>query len=370
MTYVPADPLLDVTSLRTPRQRRAANGAALPPGAILLESGRVALWAALRAAGLHAGDPLLVPAYICDSVLPAPEALGVPVVYVATDRRLRLDLTDLERELAGGARAVLLVHYFGLPNPDLEQVAALCERFGAALIEDCAHALFSQAGGRPLGSRGAAAIFSPWKSLALPDGGALVLNELLPPGDLSSLPRPASLATIGRLAYRAISVVETTLGWSPRLWLLRSWSLRRTVQAWVAHSPLSTRRGSTLAAVLLRAADQTMIVARRRANFARLLLTTRDLTWASPLYDDLPDGSCPLAFPILVEAREQARRKLMAAGVNVRAYWEQLPSDASVEAFADAHAIANRILVLPVHQSLTEKQMAYLEKTLRSIEVA
>jgi dTDP-4-amino-4,6-dideoxygalactose transaminase len=59
----------------------------------------------------------------------------------------------------------------------------------------------------------------------------------------------------------------------------------------------------------------------------------------------------------LADDREWARRRLLTAGINVRAYWEQLPCGVAAEAFPDAHYIANRILVLPVHQSLNRRMM-------------
>jgi dTDP-4-amino-4,6-dideoxygalactose transaminase len=367
VTYLPADPLLDPASLRAAR-RPASGWAGLPPGAVLLESGRVALWAALRALGLRAGERLLAPAYVCDSILPAPAALGIAVEYVATDPALRLDPAGLERALAGGARAVLLVHYFGFPAPDLEAVATLCARYGAALIEDCAQALYSAPGGAPLGRRGAAAIFSPWKSLPLPDGGLLALNGPSAPDDLARLPRPPAALTARRLAYRSLGTLETALGRSPRLWLLRSWGLRRRLQSQVAQQRLRPRRASRLAEALLAGADPAAVVARRRAHYLAVEGALHGATWAQPLFEALPPGVCPLGFPLVVERREWARARLLAAGVNVRAYWEQLPTEVTAARFPAAQALADRILVLPVHQSLTPGQSRYLLAVLARLE--
>lgn len=367
MTYLSPDPLPDPASLRA--ARRAGPGwAGLPPEAVFLETGRVALWGALRALGLGPGDRLVVPAYISDSILPAPAALGVGVRFVGTLPDLRLDPVALERELAAGARAVLLVHYFGFLAADLEAVTALCERYGAALIEDCAHALFSTPNGQPLGRRGAAAIFSPWKSLPLPDGGLLTLRGRPTPPDLARLPRPPAATTARRLAYRSLEMVETALGRTPRLWLLRSWGLRRALQARTAQAPLVPRRGSRLSEAIVRGVEPSGIVARRRANYLALEAALHGSSWARPLFERLPAGVCPLAFPLLVERREVARARLLAAGVNVRAYWEQLPSGVSAERFPDAQALADRILVLPVHQSLTRRQTRHLLAVLARLE--
>lgn len=368
MTYIPADPILNGSTIRDARRSRLAEHPTnLPSGTIFLESGRVALWGALRALGLGAGDRLVVPAYICDSILPALAALEVEPRFVATDWRLRPDLAGLERELAAGARAMLVVHYFGFPAPSLGEVTQLCAEYGAGLIEDCAHALFSRNRDEPLGRRGAAAIFSPWKSLPLPDGGALVLNGRVAPKDLAELPRPRRRVTARRLAYRAISVVETALGRSPRLWLLRSRALRRTMQARVAEAALVPRRSSSLAEAIVRGTAAGRVVARRRAHYERVGRAVQAAGWAEPLYPELAEGVCPLSFPILADDRDRRRRELLAAGVNVRAYWEQLPSGVSVDAFAEAHAVADRILVLPVHQSLTPRQLELLTDIIRRL---
>ena len=87
MTYVPADPTLEVGLLRGSRER-SGELPGLPAGARLLENGRTALWAALRDLGLSPGARLALPAYVCDSILPALERAGVEPRYVATDHAL------------------------------------------------------------------------------------------------------------------------------------------------------------------------------------------------------------------------------------------------------------------------------------------
>jgi dTDP-4-amino-4,6-dideoxygalactose transaminase len=369
MTYLPADPLLTYQALfGALRPVCGGRWSNLPAQTHYFESGRVALWAALRALRLGAGDQLVVPAYVCDSILPAPAALGIGVGYVGVDWTLRLDLSAVEQALSAGARAVMVVHYFGFPAPDFDELAALCARYGAALIEDCAQALFSRVGTVPLGSRGQAAIFSPWKSVPLTDGGALVLNGPTLPVDLAGLPGPTALTTARRLAYRVVPTLETRCGFSPRLWLLRSWLLRRRLQDRVAQRPLQARRGSRLSFTLLGGTDWWSVVHARREHYINLLDALRGVTWARPLIDQLPSGVCPLGLPILAADRELARRRLLAAGVNVRTYWEQLPNAVTSDAFPVAHELARRILVLPVHQSLTPLQIQYLIRTLTVFE--
>src|SRR6185295_8963011 len=144
---------------------------------------------------------------------------------------------------------------------------------------DCAHALYSRLGDRSLGTFGDIAIFSPWKSLPLPDGGLLVLNR----PDLQAtapLARPATRRTLFRLAYRALGTVEQAVGWTPRLRLLQRDGLRRDMHARVSAGPVELVRGSVIAWKLLQGARPAYVVGWRRRHFARLLDACQTLTWA------------------------------------------------------------------------------------------
>src|SRR5205823_6634957 len=89
---------------------------------------------------------------------------------------LTLDLQDLSAKLRARPGPVLAIHYFGFGQPDIEPLAGLCRRAGVALIEDCAHALFSRHTGRELGEFAPLAVFSLRKTLPLLEGGALKMN--------------------------------------------------------------------------------------------------------------------------------------------------------------------------------------------------
>ncbi len=71
------------------------------------------------------------------------------------------------------------VHLYGQPA-DMPAIAAVAERHGLAIVEDCCQAHLATCAGRPVGSFGAAAAYSfyPTKNLgALGDGGALTTAD-------------------------------------------------------------------------------------------------------------------------------------------------------------------------------------------------
>jgi dTDP-4-amino-4,6-dideoxygalactose transaminase len=328
-------------------------------------TGRAALLAGSRALGIGPGDEVLLPAYLCESVVTPVQAVGAIPTFYPVGRDFAVDPALVDRAVGPQTRAVVVIHYLGFPGP-IEGIRDLCRRRGVALIEDCAHALYSRHGTTPLGSYGDLAIFSPWKSLPLPDGGLLVLNR---PDLAARVPaeRPSARQTAFRLAYRSLGMFEQVLGWSPRLALLQRPGLRRSMHEQVSAGPVAMEAGSAVAGRLMRGARPSFVVGRRRRNFARLLEVCQDLTWAEPVFRSLPDGVCPLGLPLVAEDRDRWRDALLKLGVNVRTYWEQLPSAVDIGRFPDAAWLRDRILVLPVHQGLPSGGVEWLARLLPTL---
>ncbi|MGW2858129.1 DegT/DnrJ/EryC1/StrS family aminotransferase, partial [Streptomyces sp. NPDC001215] len=99
---------------------------------------------------------------------------------VAGDRpRQPADAVRARCALLPAAKALLPVHLYG-QCVDLEPLRALADRYGLALLEDCAQAHGATRGGRLAGTTGDAAAFSfyPTKVLgAYGDGGAVVTSR-------------------------------------------------------------------------------------------------------------------------------------------------------------------------------------------------
>ncbi|MBI4244962.1 MAG: DegT/DnrJ/EryC1/StrS family aminotransferase [Planctomycetes bacterium] len=136
--------------------------------------GRHALAEGLIASDICKGDKVLIPGFICRDLLSAINSIGsVPIYYeVGKDLNISTAPEDLP-----DAKAILAVNYFGFAQ-NLSPFREYCNRTGAILIEDNAHGLFSKdEDGRLLGTRGDIGIFSLRKTVPIPDGAALVVNN-------------------------------------------------------------------------------------------------------------------------------------------------------------------------------------------------
>ena len=139
----------------------------------LTDSGTSALAVALRAAA----GPAALPAFCCYDIATACDGAGVePFLYDLDPETLAPVPDSLERALAGGARAIVVAHLFGVPVP-MDSVRSVAARAGALVIEDAAQGSGASAGGRPLGAGGDAGIlsFGRGKGVTGGGGGALLV---------------------------------------------------------------------------------------------------------------------------------------------------------------------------------------------------
>ena len=129
-----------------------------------------------RLLGLE-GREVLVPAYHHGVEVGALVAAGAVPRFVRVDGRMRLDLDDLERaDRAAHPRASTSSTTPGSPSR-WTSVRALARRRGLLVVEDCALSLLAAEGTRPLGSTGHLGVFCFYKTLPVPNGGALVVND-------------------------------------------------------------------------------------------------------------------------------------------------------------------------------------------------
>lgn len=302
--------------------------------------GRHALVAALRSSSVGRGDVVLLPGFICREVLSAIHAVNAGVAYypVNTSLGLACDPADLPT-----AKAIIAVDYFGFAQ-DLDPFHAYCTRSGATLIEDNAHGLFSRdSSGRVLGTRGDLGVFSIRKTLAVPDGAALVFNRtgfaIAPQLPFDTAAPDATF----RFKRRLRRLARVFGSWPARraTALARLVRRLRTGHAIPPSSPQSETRLPLRAApsAFLRDVmvntDAAAECARRRQLYC-LLPTLLDPARFPPVFACLPPGTVPYGYPFVADEDAGAAAGRLLASHGLECFrWPELP-DALV-AGAPAH---------------------------------
>lgn len=146
---------------------------------VAVSSCGAAMFIALKALGVKAGDKVLTSSF---TLAPVPGAIahaGAQPVLVETKADYTTDLDDLAHKLeTSGARVFLLSHMRGHIT-DLQAVRALCDRHGVALVEDCAHTMGAKWDGRHTGTWGQIGCYSAqtYKHINSGEGGLLVTDD-------------------------------------------------------------------------------------------------------------------------------------------------------------------------------------------------
>ena len=110
------------------------------------------------------------------------------------------------------------------------------------------------------------------------------------------------------------------------------------------------------------------IIKKRRANFNYFLnyfSGYRDDV--IPLFKKLPDGVCPLQFPIIVKDRDYLKKILNEKGINVIAWWKGYIRNLQWHEFVDACFLKDNVLTLPVHQDLGIENISYIAEELLKV---
>jgi dTDP-4-amino-4,6-dideoxygalactose transaminase len=143
-------------------------------------SGTAAIALLLRAAGIGAGDEVIVPAHTFIATAIAVACTGAsPVLADVEEGSGLLDPDAAEQVIGPRTAAILAVHLYG-QLCDMLRLGDLARRRGLALFEDGAQAHGATADGRHAGSfgRGAAYSFYPSKNLgAMGDAGAICTDD-------------------------------------------------------------------------------------------------------------------------------------------------------------------------------------------------
>lgn len=350
---------------------------------VYVHKGRTAIRLACTILGLGPDNEVLAPAYNCGSEVDALLSSGTSVVLYRIGKSSAIDVNDLEDKITPRTKAIYITHYFGFPQ-SMAKIAEICERKGLYLVEDCALALFSKNGTGVLGTIADISIFSLTKTLPVPDGGILLINNdrLQNKNLILSKPEDAQI-----LRAMLPGLKAGTLRWLsrtplyPLCKLFLEWNGmaakavdEKNVQckpdipaSYYYNEKMSEKEMSPLTKYMLRAFDPEYIVAKRRKNFKTLLHTLSQYEYVKPLLKKLPEGVCPLNFPIVTDGRDQIRSRLNERGIDAWAWWKGYHHGLAWEKFPDACFLKDHVLTLPVHQDLDEREVNYMAETVGEI---
>lgn len=323
--------------------------------AVAVSSCTAALHLVLMALGVGPGDEVVVPAQTHVATAHAAEFLGARAVFADVDPRTgSLDPAGLERAIGPRCRAIMVVHFMGLPG-DMPAIRAIADRRGIPMIEDCALSIGGRIAGIHTGLHGIAGCFSfyPVKHMTTAEGGMVITND------------PALADKISKL--RAFGV-DRTHG-------------ERVVPGQYDVSMLGFNyRMNEIEAALGREQIKRLpdILAQRRRNWRRLNAALAGVTGIEVIRtEEAGKDSGYYALSVVLADALEARRidiitHLRDAGIGTSiyyptpvpfmSYYREKYGPAETE-FPHARKISRASITLPVGPHLSENDMAFIGAT-------
>ena len=144
----------------------------------LVSSGTAAVSVALAAAGVGAGDEVIMPTFTFVASFEAIIMLGAIPVLVDIDDTLTLDPKAVEAAITSKTKAVMIVQMCGSMG-DLDALQTICTQHNLLFVEDACQAIGGTYKGKPLGSIGDLGCFSFdfVKTITCGEGGAVITNN-------------------------------------------------------------------------------------------------------------------------------------------------------------------------------------------------
>ena len=143
------------------------------------QNGTATMHTALWAAGLRAGDEVIVPPLTMSSTAICVLHNGcVPVFADVNARSFNIDAESIRKVITPRTKAVITVSLYGL-CPDYDPIVELCKEHGIVLIEDNAECFLGEYKGRLVGTIGDYSSFSfqASKHMTCGEGGMLLVKD-------------------------------------------------------------------------------------------------------------------------------------------------------------------------------------------------
>ena len=281
--------------------------------AVTFDSGRTALYFALKTLGVGEGDEVLVQGYTCVVVSNAINWTGAKPVYVDVNDNFNINPDELAKKITDRSKVLIIQHTFGQPA-DLGKLIEVANEHRLKVIEDCAHSLGVKVNGRYTGTLGDIGMlsFGSDKSVSCARGGALITNN----EDLArkilqyqSMLKGSSINKILQhlTHFRAFGIgkplyhlgIGKWLLWATKKFNLVSKIIYKEEKVGKNISSYPSKLPNALAAILINQLNDLDKVNTHRAQIAKLYSSTiKNSKVRLPIFDQ---DAIPLRFPLLTE---------------------------------------------------------------------
>lgn len=355
-----------------------------------LGSGRSALAACLKAAGLGPEDEVLLSSYTCLAVPTAVIAAGAKPVYIDINpETLNVEADAVNAALSPRVRAVVVQHTLGKVAP-IQAIVEEARKRGVLVIEDCALSVGSSIDGRDVGTFGDAAIFSMElsKTLSCGWGGVLLVNDRELATAVrkyyATLPEPGRWSSTRDLWQTAISalchqpVLYDTVGkyvlyLGFKIGLFRKSTPRAEFDGCISPGFMVKMAGAQTGLARLQWRDLGKVATACEEHAGELRQVLHELHLSTPGAPARGEVSIAPRVSFLVSNRQEASAYFRAKGIALGQWFDgpmsPMPSSPRFNyqpgGYPNAEKVAQSVVNLPCHSRITAADLDHMVTTLR-----
>lgn len=304
---------------------------------------------------------IAVPAFFCGETLHEAWVKGVQYVYYLIDDNLDPVWDDLKNICdSTDVDLLLFCHFFGSFH-GINRIKNYCAQKKIVLIEDCAHVLYR---GKEFGKKGDFVLYSPHKTLPIPDGAILDINpskieriSCLQKSVTEDVPTERRDVEAG---WRAKKLFQKTIGiqkkiswrFEPHLYSCEKSGAQRPIQGISAYSR------NILKSYSEKKLKQAVCV--RRDNYELLNNIVKQIAADVRAIPFSGDGAPYVAaFDLsIVKNKESIEDRLGNLGI-YGVYWPDLPQEIEDgERYAGILRLSKNMVCYPVHQGIATDKYA------------
>jgi perosamine synthetase len=175
-----------------------------------VNSGTNAIYLALLSLNIKKGDEVILPSYVCQSVLSAVNYTNAKPVFADVEKgKFNICYETIKKVVSKKTKAIIVPHMFGIPA-DIKEI----KKLKISVIEDCAQSLGAEIQNKKVGSLGDIGIFSFYatKVISTGQGGMIVTNSKKISDKINDLMKYDQRKTY-KIAYNfSLSDIQSSLG--------------------------------------------------------------------------------------------------------------------------------------------------------------
>ena len=306
------------------------------------------------------GKKILLPDYLCLSIISAVKWAGIPYDFYRVGADLAVDTEDLCSKLTEDVGMIYVIHYFSVPQPPevVRRIKEIAASRDILIMEDVTQALFSRDAERM--GFGGYIVASTRKWFPMTDGGLLAIGDGLCGRDM-----PLETA-YDESVYKEllISVLRLQYELHPDMDKKAYLDFEKAANA-SRYQNLEPREMTEASRHILLASDVKSLMRRRIENFCYLYEQLEDIEGVEILSRPLDGGGdyVPFGLALLAENRDALYSHLVENNIIPEIQWI-LPTE-YYEPGSDAMYLSRHNLMLQCDQRYDLVQMKYVADVIK-----